>query len=291
MPTGYFNTQFYKDMAKNAGTGVPQTLAGAQPYNYNPSFGGIPSTTSPGYSAGQAIESNIANLGRASDLASQVNAYNRGNFYAGIPNYTGMAAQSSANIGSALRGELPEDVIGAIQQQAAERGISTGAYGSPNANAAYLRALGLTSLDQQRFGEQALTGAVARGTQAPYFAPQLSFVSPQMQIEAQAGADVLNAAPIPSYAANTNRQAALSGLNTGFGMARTPQVAGSAGVLNSILSKYSRGGAGGIPVNQPVNSMAYGVPYGGGNAFADASYYTPEDAALEDLSLMYDFNF
>lgn len=77
-----------------------------------------------------------------------------------LPGYTGMREQQSKNILSQLQGDVPQDVITQILQQAAERGIMTGAPGGPNANSAYLRALGLTSIGQQQLGQQGLNQAI-----------------------------------------------------------------------------------------------------------------------------------
>lgn len=51
-----------------------------------------------------------------------------------------------------LTGRLPADVLANIYQQGAERGVSTGMPGGPNANAATMRALGLTSYGIQSEG-------------------------------------------------------------------------------------------------------------------------------------------
>lgn len=76
-------------------------------------------------------------------LAKQLSEYQQG-FVTQLPQYNTVLARS--------RGELPQDVLSRIYQSSAERGIATGSYGSPNANAAMLRSLGLTSLDLQGKG-------------------------------------------------------------------------------------------------------------------------------------------
>ena len=96
----------------------------------------------------------------------------------GLPQYGRLASQSSQNILGLLRGQVPEDVTQQIQQRGAERGVAMGSPGSPNANAAWLRALGLTSLGLQQQGEQNLTGAVAR-TPIPELWNPLSLYVPE----------------------------------------------------------------------------------------------------------------
>jgi hypothetical protein len=116
------------------------------------------------------------------DLASYINSINRQGQTAAnqarIPGAVGLEAQSSANIGSELQGQLPADVLRLIQQQGAERGVATGSPGSPNSNAAYLQALGLTSLDLTQRGQQNLTGAYARNPAAPLFDPTTQLLTP-----------------------------------------------------------------------------------------------------------------
>lgn len=286
MPTGYFDDAFYKRITDeaNARNTATQKLTGLQPLNYAPATGGTPAVTSPGYSAAQATQANLGNLPALTNLADQVNAFNRTGFYAGIPNYSALNAQSSANIGSALRGELPQDVVSNLARSAAERGVALGSPGSPNANANFLRNLGLTSLDQQRYGESAFTNAVSRGTRAPYLSPVSGFVTPEQQQEAEMTANIYEASPIPAIAQQTNMQAANRGLQTGFQGARSFGNFGgsvpntSAGVVNSILSRYAQ-----AQQPNPINSMAYGVPWGGGNQAPAAPLYPTTSQLLSQL--------
>jgi len=82
-------------------------------------------------------------------------------FVANLPGYANMVGQRSANTQQMLQGQLPQDVISQITQQAAERGIMGGAPTSPNANAAFLRSLGLNSLSMQQQGSQNLSQAIS----------------------------------------------------------------------------------------------------------------------------------
>lgn len=99
-----------------------------------------------------------------------------------IPGYTGLEQQSSDLIKSELGGQVPADVISLLEQQAAERGATTGMEpSSPNANAAYLRALGLTSLDLTKRGEADLTAAENRNPAAPIVDPSRFVMTPYQQ--------------------------------------------------------------------------------------------------------------
>ena len=93
-----------------------------------------------------------------------------------LPNYGGMLGQRSKNIGGLLKGEVPTDVLQQIQQSGAERGVATGMPGSPNANASWLRALGLTSLGLQQQGSKEFSQAIADTPVFPLWSPLSSFV-------------------------------------------------------------------------------------------------------------------
>lgn len=114
--------------------------------------------------------------GTAADINKFMTGQANAPFISNLPNYQQMVAQSSGNTLSNLKGEIPPDVLALIQQQAAERGVATGSPGSPNSNAAYLRALGLTSLQLQNQGEQNLTGAINRTPVPQLFNPASLYV-------------------------------------------------------------------------------------------------------------------
>ena len=89
-------------------------------------------------------------------LANQANRFMsfqaRQPFLTGLPGYASNLGQQGQNVGSMLRGDVPADVVRNIQQAGAERGIAMGMGGGANTNAAWLRALGLTSLGLQNQG-------------------------------------------------------------------------------------------------------------------------------------------
>lgn len=117
-----------------------------------------------------------------SDLASNVNQFMTGQsilpFLQNLPGYANMVGQRSQNAMSMLNGQIPDDVISQISQGAAERGIMGGSPASPNANAAYLRALGLTSLDMQNQGSELLSKSIA-DTPVPELWNPMSLYVPQ----------------------------------------------------------------------------------------------------------------
>src|SRR5512133_3268237 len=100
-----------------------------------------------------ALQGNVNNFGDIQALTDKINALNiaaqqQANA-ARIPGATGLEEKSSANISSALGGQLPADVLAQLAQGAAERGVGTGQPGGDQVNSAYLRALGLNSLKLQ----------------------------------------------------------------------------------------------------------------------------------------------
>lgn len=172
--------------------------------SYSATYGGIPNAPNPTATQGQALAGDIGNLGKIYGLAGGLNTLNEntllGNLGKNIPGYSTLVGQEAGVTGSELAGNLPQDVITQLQQQAAERGIMTGSPGSPNNNAAYLRALGLDSLqlEQQGFGN--LSTMIGQTPQAPLFDPGSLLVTPQQAQEAQTQANIFASAPIPSVA-------------------------------------------------------------------------------------------
>lgn len=210
------------------------TLTPAPAKLYDTSYGGVPQVPAPAASAGAALSGNISNLAQLYNLAGNVNAFQTGQarapLIAGLPNYENMLAQSSGNIGSLLKGQIPADVLSQIEQGAAERGIATGSAGSPNANAAMLRALGLTSLGLQTQGEQELTAAIGRTPQPPLMNPATFLVGPEQQQQAEMAANVYGAAPSPADAAAAAMGAARAGARAGGGGVSYPGIGRTSGI-------------------------------------------------------------
>lgn len=71
-----------------------------------------------------------------------------------LPDYMTSMGNIGTNIASETAGQVPQDVISQLQQNGAESNTGTGA----SSNAAYLRALGLTSLGLETQGQQNLEG-------------------------------------------------------------------------------------------------------------------------------------
>lgn len=187
------------------GGGGAATLPAGPVSAYNPAYGGIPTVPNPTATAGAANAGNAANLPELEGTASNLNTFNQGQllgqYNMAIPNYAALTQTASGNAMSALQGQVPQDVINLLTQQGAERGITGGMPGSDNSNAAYLRALGLTSLGQMQTGMQDLHQLSADAPIAPIFNPSSMFVTPDQEQEAQMAANLYASAPNPAAAA------------------------------------------------------------------------------------------
>lgn len=163
-----------------------------KPRDYSAAYGGIPELPAYTQSASTAI---------GPDVQAQL--------IANLPMYQPLVAQSSQNIYDWSRGRVGSDVVANLMTRQAEMGRGRGfAPDSPNINAAYLRALGLTSNQMQMAAESALTAAVQR---TPIQQMQTtSQVTPLAVERAQYAA-----APSPEAAANAALQAALAGIAAG----------------------------------------------------------------------------
>lgn len=110
-----------------------------------------------------SIESLTASINEINQRAQQTANAGR------IPGGAGLEGQSSANISSALAGQVDSSTINLLGQQSAERGAMSGSPLGANSNADYLRSLGLTSLDLMNTGQNWLTQATNRNPAAPIY--------------------------------------------------------------------------------------------------------------------------
>ncbi len=134
-----------------------------------------------------------------------------------LPGYAGALSNIGGNISAETAGELPPDVITQLQQQAAERGVATGSPGSPNNNAAYLKALGLTSLDLTNLGQTNLLKQLpalpgAQISQNPEFSPSSAAAT-----DVNSGNAIYRSAPDPAAAARAAMAATAAGVSAGRG--------------------------------------------------------------------------
>lgn len=270
--------------ATPASTPAAASLTAAPSFNWNPSVGGIPSPASP-----QATQS--ASIGGNLDVLSQLYALATGtgtasgaggaaNLNAALPGATG-ALGSEVNLAtSELGGNIDQPTINNLEQLAAERGVSTGSIGSPNSTAALMQALGRTTQGTEQLGVQNLTSAIGSAPVGPQFNPSSLFVSPDQQQQAQTYANTLAAAPVPSYATNSN----LNSLLAGRGSAPAPAPGSPlAAAMGQPMQQQQPVGPSGFPNNPPVGTPSpYDVNYNGGAqypSYGDTGWTTDENDA------------
>jgi hypothetical protein len=221
-----------------AGASSAAYIPGGAATGYDPATGGIPQL--PNYSQ---------------DTSSMVGTNVQGQMIQNLPGYQNAVSTDMGNIQNNLSGTISPDVIAKMQQQAAERGIATGSPGSPNANAAYLQALGLTSLQLQQLGHTQLDQQMAA---TPIQQTQNTTTNTDLRPQ-QA---VYNAAPNPQAASLAAQQAAQRGMTAGSSMAGSvPGV--SQGAINAATSGWnsqvSPGGGYVSNIQPAVASYGYGL--------------------------------
>lgn len=164
VPVGTYDDR-YANALKNSGGDPNNPMLKSWVGQYGP--GGTNPTATP---FGAQAASNNAFMTNQSVLPYQAN----------LPGYANMVGQRSENTLDMLKGQIPDDVVTQIAQGAAERGVTGGVPQSPNANAAYLRALGLTSLDLMGRGSEELSKSIS-DTPVPELFNPASLWAPQYQ--------------------------------------------------------------------------------------------------------------
>lgn len=251
------------------GTTAAGTLAGAAPYGYTPASGGIPAMPSPQTTQQTATAGNISALPSLTQLGQGVNAYTLAESMKPYEAFglTPLLSQYRTNTGQQLAGQIPSDVLNNLWNYGAERGVATGMPGGPNANAAVMRALGLTSVGLQQQGAQNLTNLYGMMPKITPYNVASGFVSPEQQQAAQYQANVLAASPVPQAAYNQAMQNFLQAVSMGYGAGRTPMQAVPGASSTSPLSIAQKYGAT-VP---GATSASGGAPGASGTGYATSS--------------------
>jgi len=257
------------------GAYISNLIGNAQP-GQGGVWGGVPNVPDPTSTAGAAISGDIANLPALTELAGGINQFNTGQavapYIANLPGYQDMVKASSGNIEDLLAGKVPADVISIMQEQAAERGVG-GGFGpdSPNTNAAYLRALGLTSLGEKQQGETELTNAIARTPTAPLFNVASFLNSPADEQAAQMYANLYASAPNPQQQGefmmslfNRLLQQQALGAGGGGGVSRSVPGGGGGPPTDLFGQPWAGLGAGGASPGASGGSNVAPTTIGGG---------------------------
>lgn len=194
-----------------------------------------------------------------SEMITQINvdAQQKANA-ARIPNATGLEQKSSEDIGAALRGELPADVVTQLGQRAAERGVYSGSPMGANTTADLMRSLGLTSLDLTNRGQEWLTAALGRNPGATPANTQALVTTPA-QAEALAlqrqNMELDYLARMAAIQAANRRTASGYGGGVGGGSRFAPATNWQGGAPTSTVTP--------TPINQPWH-LPYSLDQGGG---------------------------
>lgn len=246
-------------------------------------YGSVPGPVKPQPTAGAAVP-----------LAMQLGQ----SVFSQLPGYQSSLNNVGANIGSETAGVLPQDVLTQIEQTGAERGVSTGSPGSPNANAAMLRALGLTSLDLTNMGQRNLQGILPTLPGAGlYENPSLY---PSSGLDYQAGVTNAEEAAAPNpYAAAMANLAALSGA-TGGGGGRASGLPGRTESGNPLGGADELLGYSGSPYTSYGGNYLLNPPGGAGEGAAgpgeggwvdngDGTWTSPDGSTVDaDGNLVFD---
>lgn len=260
------------DATKKAGQAVAgQKLAQYSPYTLP--YGDI-SQVNPTAAASESTNTNAALFNQNAQLAQKTNAFNYQNalhYYQNLqPYFSQLQSQLGKNALQASQGQLPSDVQSNIQRMAASQGIAGGFGYGQNASQGgvgnlNLRNLGLTSLQQQQYGNQLgmQLNSQAKALSPNMMSPSDEFISPTTYLGAQEfnsgqvnQTNLTNAGYInQANAVNAGAYNALQQNVTQAGLAgslASAQILGQAGQqAGSLLSKYASnqsgsGGSGGI---------------------------------------------
>lgn len=257
---GFSNAQLLAGFGTNRFINQPDIPTWGGPITDPSAYGTQPVIPAPRSMAPAATQ-------EAMSLGNQV--YNQ------LPGYGASVANIGSNIQSETAGQLPEDVKREIAQAAAERGVATGqGAGGPNNNAAYLRALGLDSLNLTNMGQQNLTSFLPTLPGAAVANSGRFSVSPELAQNAAETGAVYRAAPNPAAAAAAGLAAARSGL-----------AAGSAGGTGGGFIPPSMPTSGGAGMFATPNMALGPTGAGTGGTYYGGVYYPPGTSPTGSLDL------
>lgn len=248
--------------------------------------GGVPAVPDPAVTQAKVMQGNIQNLPYILDLGGQLNTWSnaqaRAALESNLPGYTANLLQESGNVGNLLAGRVSPETLANIQIAAAERGVNVGA-GSPNANAAMLRALGLTTEGLQAQGAQQFAQMIAQTPIGKQFDYQAFLNLPSEEQQWQYLANVLKSSPDPAAAQWLNAAMAMQGQRAGYGATNQPTTRQPSiydmlpKSTSTTITPTSTGGGGYYPTPVPVNPTqpGYATATGPGGTFTNYSANTP----------------
>lgn len=255
--------------ASGVPTAVPGSTSvgsvGAQsPYSWTPAYGGKPQVADPAAAAAAAAAANLKNLPNYEQLAKKVNEANyiqlMEQVRKGFPGYDEAIARASSNINAELAGQISPDVVSQLTQRAAERGIGIGSPGSPNTNAALLKAFYDTSSGQQQKGMANYGQMMSSIPKAPLMDITGLLTSSKDIMDAQNMANWIAAAADPASKAAAELAAARAGMGAGRYQTAPSGMPGSSSpttdMLDKLLSYYTKG-----PSAPSSGQQGWNLPY------------------------------
>jgi hypothetical protein len=213
--------------------------------------------------------------------------------YSQLPGYSTDISNIGKNITAETAGQLPQDVIDQITNEAAARGVATGTGAGPM-NLDLLKTLGLTSLNLTQMGQAGLNAQLGMLPGAALYQNPAFYPTTAQTLEAGEQNALNAAAPDPFAAANAAIRSAGAGYAAGSvggttlpSTTITPTMPGgptalgpgastSLGMLSDILNTYNPTSAGGS------SDLVTGNMYGGGPG-SDETQLAPDQ-----LSSLYD---
>lgn len=258
-------TQYYDDPFALAGRELDRDWMGGGTSSGSSSF------------ATSAAQDNLSAVPQISQITQLINSINQTAQQASnagrIPGGAGLEAISSGNINRALSGQVDPSVLAQLGQASAERGVMTGSPAGAGSNAAYLRALGLNTMDLMNTGQNWLTQATNRNPGAPLFDPSSMFISP-----GQFGSLEMERLRLPRAGGSSGPSFGYGGGNTGTGssISSSPinwgDLFGGSGQgltystpINDIMGQIQ-----GVQQTQSGESLPFGSSYGGTGLYEDA---------------------
>ena len=197
-----------------------QYLPAAHPAGWTGPYGAAYNVPDPRWAAEMARVYNEQALPFLMNTANDYNQFNydqRMGQVMGTPGFSGVQSN--------LAGMVPNDVLRELQLGAAQRGVAGGFIpdlDNPNTNAAYLRALGLTSLDQQKLGQQQLNALLSQFQQAAPFNLMSGMIDQDTMGAALLQAAVNAGLPNPKEAADEAQRKLLEAIEAGKAAAAGP---------------------------------------------------------------------
>lgn len=248
---------------------MSQTIAGALvggalgAYGKKPEIPDLPNINA-SESMGKAYDANLANLGKAEQLATNVDTFNQNELNRLIDlQLPGGSQQIKNNIMAELHGELPQDVINQILRTTSERSVAGGFQDTQFARALTAQDIGLNSLALTERGLNSAQKWLAQSV-APRMDISSAFYTPQQMLA------------FDINERNSRYQNQL--LKNQVAAAPDPAMVQLAEGFDNFFKTWSSigtmslGGGGGMGgKKKPVQTDGWGVPEGGSSAMGDPS--------------------